>query len=101
MKQIINGKLYDTDTATCLGSYCYGNYGDFHHVSEELYQKKNGEFFLAGEGGPLSEYAVQTDTNSWSGGEQIIPYSENEARCWAEEHMSADEYIDVFGDVEE
>ena len=31
----------------------------------------------------------------------IIPLSEDEAREWAEEHLSGDEYEEIFGVVEE
>ena len=53
MKRIIEGKMYNTDTATCIGSYEYSNLRDYRYLYEELYQKKNGKFFLSGEGGPL------------------------------------------------
>ena len=55
MKRIIEGKMYNTDTATCIGSYEYSNLRDYHYLYEELYQKRNGKFFLSGEGGPPFE----------------------------------------------
>ena len=97
MKRIINGKMYDTNTAKFLGSDSYSNGRDFHNWSEELYQKRTGEFFLYGEGGPMSRYARSCGDNSWSGGEDIIPLSVGKAREWAEEHLSADEYGEIFG----
>ena len=97
MRKIINGKLYDTDTARCIGSDSYSNTRDFHHWSEELYVKRTGEYFLFGEGGPLSKYSRSLGDNEWSGGEQIIPLSYDKARKWAEEHLSADEYEEAFG----
>lgn len=101
MKQIINGKMYNTETAECLASYWNGlSERDFKHCSEELYRKKNGEFFLFGEGGPLSKYAMP-DGNGFCGGQKIIPLSEAEAREWAEDHITADEYIEIFGEPEE
>ena len=47
MKKIINGKKYDTNTATKVADYWNG-YGasDFNYVSEELYLKNTGEYFL-------------------------------------------------------
>ncbi|MBQ6343937.1 MAG: hypothetical protein IJI41_12490 [Anaerolineaceae bacterium] len=63
--------------------------------------KKNGEFFLYGEGGPLSKYQKQVGMNEWSGGEVIIPMTIEDARDWAEEHLDADDYVKVFGDPEE
>lgn len=97
MKKIINGKVYDTEAARKLGSDSYSNDGDFHHWYEALYQKRTGEFFLYGEGGPLTRYAVTIGENSWSGGEKIMPLSFASAREWAEEHLSADGYGEIFG----
>lgn len=95
MRKIINGKLYDTDKAKRLG---YDGGGDgFSSWCEELYQKRTGEFFLYGEGGPASKYAVSAGQNCWSGGEKIIPLTAASAREWAEEHLSADDYAEIFG----
>lgn len=52
MKKIINGKMYNTETATELGDFWNGlSTSDFRNLSETLYRKKNGEFFLYGQGG--------------------------------------------------
>jgi hypothetical protein len=101
MKKIISGKVYDTDKAKELASDSYSNSRDFRHWSEVLYQKRTGEFFLHGEGGPMSRYAERVEQNSWSGGEQIIPLTYDSARRWAEEHLSGDEYEEIFGEVSE
>lgn len=102
MKKIISGKVYDTDTAALKGEYSNGgNWRDFNHLEESLYLKRTGEFFLHGEGGPLTKYSERVDGNSWSGGSQIIPLSFREAREWAEEHLNADQYEGIFGKVEE
>lgn len=37
----------------------------------------------------------------WSGGELITPLTHKEARAWAEEHLTGEEYEAVFGPVEE
>ena len=100
MKQIIRGKLYNTETAAKLGSFGKGM--GFSHYSETLYVKKTGEFFIYGEGGPRSKYAESIDDNTWSGGSRITPLaSEEEARDWAEDHLDVDQYIEIFGQVEE
>jgi hypothetical protein len=101
MKRIIKGKLYSTETATCIGSYEYSNPRDFHYLREELYRKNNGEFFLCGEGGPLSKYREQVDSGGWTSGEAIIPLTIEEAKAWCENHLSADSYIELFGEPEE
>lgn len=101
MKKIIKNKLYDTETAKELGSDSYSNCHDFHWWAETLYQKRTGEFFVYGEGGPASKYAETVGLNEWSGGERIMPLSYSEAQEWAEKHLDGDTYIDIFGEPEE
>ena len=101
MKKIINRKMYDTETAKCVGSFSYGSCRDFDHYAEELYRKKTGEYFLYGEGGAASKYARGVDQNSTSGGWEITPLSEERAMDWAEKYLDADEYEAIFGKVEE
>ena len=102
MKKIINGKMYDTETAKELGfDQNTGDTRDFRWVCETLYRKRTGEFFLHGQGGPASKYAVSYGSNEWGGGSKIIPLTWEAARKWAEEHLDADEYEDIFGEVAE
>ena len=101
MKKIINGKKYDTETATMVGEYWNG-YGseDFNYLVEELYVKKNGEYFLVGKGGPLTKY-VEYYGNNRTYGEEIIPMTLEKAKNWAVKNMDADLYEEIFGEVEE
>ena len=102
MKKIINGKIYDTATAKRLANYTNGgSWRDFNHYEEALYRKKNGEYFLHGEGGPMTRYAVPQGQNSWSSGERIMPMTYQEATAWAEEHLDGEEYEEIFGAVQE
>lgn len=102
MKKIINGKMYNTETAKLIGSWDNGHYtSDFSYCSEELYLKKTGEFFLFGEGGAMSKYAKSCGDNSWGWGKSITPMSNDEARKWAEKHLEVNEYIAAFGEPEE
>ncbi len=102
MKKIINNKVYDTDTATRIGSSDNGReYNDFAYSCETLYRKRTGEYFLHGEGGPMTSYAVRTGSNNWRGSERITPMPYAAARQWAEEHLSADAYEAEFGAVAE
>ena len=101
MKKVINGKKYNTDTATLIGGTGYSYPGDFAYWRERLYRKKTGEFFLYGIGGPMSKYAIRTGQNEWSGSQQIQPLTVQEAQEWAEKYLEADEYEQVFGAVEE
>ena len=51
MKKIINGRLYNTESAKKVGYYNNGRiYNDFSFFEETLYRKRTGEFFLHGEG---------------------------------------------------
>ena len=98
MKKIIDGRLYNTDTAREIDSWDNG-FGatDFKHCSETLYKKKNGEYFLYGSGGAMSIYSESCGNNEWTGGSTIIPLTETKAKKWAETKLSADEYIEEFG----
>lgn len=101
MKKIVNGKLYDTDTAKEVGCYSNGyGTGDFQYCYESLYRKRTGEYFLYGRGGARSKYSERCG-NGWSEGWMIIPYTEEEAKEWAVENMDADDYMELFGTVEE
>ena len=101
MKKIIDGKRYDTDTAKAVGYDSYSNPRDFNFWEETLYQKKTGEFFLHGEGGPNSKYAKTCGLNEWSGGEKLIPLTYRAASDWAEKHLSGDDYEAIFGEIAE
>lgn len=101
MKKIINGKMYNTETAKCLSEWCNGHYGDLTYVEETLYRKRTGEYFLYGLSGAAGKYAEETSCNNWSGGDKVIPMTENEAKSWIEENGTAEEYITAFGEPEE
>jgi hypothetical protein len=99
MKRIINGKKYDTETALCRAEYQRNYINDHNYLKEELYEKLNGEFFLAGKGGGNTKYC-KSDGNTRCAGEKIIPLSHEEAKAWMEEYVNED-YEAIFGDVEE
>ena len=101
MKKIINGRMYDTKTATLVGTASYSYPGDFSYWEENLYRKKTGEFFICGEGGPMSQYAHRIGQNLWSGGEKIRPLTLKEAREWAERYLDVEKYEQTFGVIEE
>lgn len=102
MRKIINNKVYDTATATWIGSSDNGHeYNALAYSGETLYRKRTGEYFLHGEGGPMTSYAVRTGSNNWRGSERITPISYAAARQWAEDHLSAEAYEAEFGAVTE
>ena len=101
MKAIINKKLYDTETASLVARYNNGYaLGDFNYIREELYRKKNGEYFIYGQGGAWTKYS-ESDGDWMSGGSRIIPLTLEKAEKWAEMHMSADDYLKFFKIVED
>lgn len=99
MKKIIDGAVYNTETAKELGSLHNGSRG-FAWSKETLYRTKSGKYFLHGEGGPQTQYG-DWHGNTGSDGERIRPMSPQEARQWAEEKLEADEYAALFGEPDE
>lgn len=95
MKKVISGKVYDTGTAKELGFDCGGD--GLTRWAETLYQKRTGEFFLHGEGGPMTKYGVSIGDNEWRGSDKIIPLSPAKAREWGEKHLSGEAYEAAFG----
>lgn len=101
MKKIINGRLYDTETAKSIGWNDFGCCGDFSYYREELFRKRTCEFFLYGYGGPASRYAQPVGQHGWEDGWKIIPLSYDDALAWAEKNLDADDYIRAFGEPTE
>lgn len=102
MKKIISGKVYNTDTAKKIATFCPDiAKGDFAYYEETLHLKRTGEYFLHGKGGGLSRYAKNLGGDSWGPGEAIQPLTYAEAKAWAESRLEADEYEAIFGEIEE
>lgn len=98
MKRVINGKRYDTETATKIANWDNGCYStDFNYVDEDLYLTKSGNWFLWGSGGANSQYA-QYYGNSRGGSSTIIPFDKDDAYNWLEEHNFVDEIETYFAD---
>lgn len=115
MKKIINGRRYDTSTATLIDYYMINNIGfdkvDKGNVEsfkkyisekrlldqrlENLYRKKTGEFFLYTLNSPMSELAGRKLYGKRNY-ENIIPLSIDEAKEWLEECSDAETYESVF-----
>lgn len=88
MKQVINGKLYNTKTATLLASdhYWDGHNWERHGRNTFLYRTSKGNFFLY-------------HTTLWQGErDSIEAISEEEARQYYEQLPEAEvEYAEAFG----
>ena len=85
MKKVINGKLYNTETATKIASdnSPYGN-GDFQFENTKLYKTAKGAFFLAGNGGAASRWSQSLGTGGRGAGEGMEALTPEEARTWCE-----------------
>ncbi len=102
MKRVIDGLTYNTETATEIGSngsIMGPDSGDFHAWGETLYRTKKGRYFLHGEGGAMTKYARKVDSNTTSGGAEIIPLSKEEALEWAEQNLDGEIVEAEFGDM--
>jgi len=101
MKAIINGKKYDTETAEQIADDGFGHPRDFRYWSEVLYKTKKGNYFIAGEGGALSKYAVPAGGNSTSGSSRICALTRAEAFEWCQEHNATEAIEAHFSDLVE
>ena len=104
MKRIIDGKTYNTDTATHICDTSNGlPDGDFQAEYSDLYVTKKGAYFLAGSGGPSSRFAREVENGWSSGGSGIIPLTKSEACDVVERECRTDEDADLiqefFGDI--
>ncbi len=96
--RVIDAKIYDTEKAELLHEWTNGSYDrDFRLVEESLYRTAKGAFFVAGSGGPLTEYAVSAG-NSRSGGSGIRVLDRREAIGWLETHDGNEVLLSRFGD---
>ena len=59
MQKTICKKLYDTETATLIKAYPFGNLGDSNGYEEDLYQTPVGLYFLHVGGGADSIYPTE------------------------------------------
>jgi hypothetical protein len=97
MKTIIEGKTYNTETATKLGDVSRGSGcgpGDFNYDNTDLYITKKGTFFIAGEGGALSQWSRSCGNGS-CGGSGIRLVDKTDARDLFERH-DLENYADYF-----
>ena len=97
MKKIIDGKMYNTETAEKIWHYDNGETG-FDWCEETLYQKKTGEFFIYGKGGARTIYAFYEGNQSYSGGNRVSPLTNEDAREWVENYCDKETYAKLFGD---
>ena len=95
MQWIRNGKKYDTQTAVACGTYVEPILFTKCETFITLYRKANGEYFLY-EYWREMIFIVEVRRDA-----RIKPLTEEEARKWAEKHLSVYEYENAFGQVSE
>jgi hypothetical protein len=104
LKKILNGVRFDTEKAERLGATDNlrieaTSLTDFSYWTAALYRTpRSRQYFLAGHGGPMSRFAQSAGQNSWTGGSDIIPLTEDEAYSWAEKNLKPEEVEEIFPD---
>lgn len=100
MRQIIERKVYDTDTAEQIGKHgSIVDKQDFHALAETLYKAPDGEYFLHCQGGAATQYAKQTNAGT-TYGEEIQLLTKEEALNWCEDRaINPDRIIEEFADL--
>lgn len=101
MKKIIEGKLYNTETAIFIGEFEDGEYSDTARIQESLYKTSRGVYFLAGEGGMSSKYAKPVGSDGLTNGSNIFLLTKEEAYLWAEKNLTPDVVLAEFPDMVE
>lgn len=77
MKKVISKIEFDTDTATLVKAYSFGEFGDPAGYEEDLYQTSNGLYFLHVVGGETSPYPT----------EDIVRLAKTKLKAWMEAHQ--------------
>jgi hypothetical protein len=97
MKRIIDGKRYDTETATEVAYHSSGGgRSDFNYYEETLYRTALGAWFTAGEGGARSKYSRSCGQNQLSAGEGIDVLTPAEALALLERWNEAEAIEEHF-----
>lgn len=100
MRQVINGKVYDTETAQRLHSWENGHSAnDFKYRSKDLYRSRKGAYFLLHEGGPLTDMAKSVGDNGWGGSTAIEPIDRATAMRFLESHGGSEVLVREFADA--
>ena len=101
MQRVINGKSYNTKTATKVHEVSFGYASDFGHFEEALFKTTKGAWSLAGEGGPMTRYATHLSDGSRSGGAGLMVLSEEEALAYLERNQAEPDVIAEHFEIEE
>ena len=87
MIQVVDGKKYNTKTATEVfeRSNC-DDVTNFRYRQKTLYRTKNGAWFIYHQGGPMTDMAVSTPDNTIEGSSNIEPVSDDDAFGFLQAH---------------
>jgi hypothetical protein len=97
MKRIIEGKTYNTDTATLVADWDNGKFSnDFNYAYENLYITKKGQFFITGNGCFINGYL---DGNEMC--RDMLLLSEAAALKWCEYRSIEPDLISTYLKTEE
>ena len=97
MNKIIEGRRYNTESATLLAHWSVGfSPRDNDYYNEYLYVTKSGNYFLYGKGNAGSKYNTRIQENAYTGSEDIEPIPYERARKYAEVHLKPEEYEAIF-----
>ena len=79
----VRGRL-NTETSELILADCNGvGRSDFRYTYESLYRTKAGQFWMEGEGGPMSGYARHSSDGTSTGGSGARLLTNEEAYDWA------------------
>lgn len=102
MRQVIEGKIYDTATATLLHEWDNGVMpGDFTYRGTKLYRTPRGNYFLHQFGGAMTDLATSCGDNSYSGSERLEVIDREAAIQFLEGHGGSEVLIAQFPDAVE
>lgn len=98
MKRVIDGKVYNTETAEEVCELpCHYYPGDFQYHETTLYRTPKGAYFLAGKGGPMTMWSEPSGNNGYSGGSGLRVIDQAEAREYAESAELSPEAMQAAG----
>lgn len=97
MDKRIGTVLYRTSTSHKVGTWTNGADNKLDVVEETLYRKvtNTSTYFMHGKGGARTQYA-RTRKGTLIAGEDIKPLSFDEAKKWAEGHLTEEEFKAEF-----
>ena len=98
IKKVIYGRAYNVKTAISRALYFDEKCPDYEFVEEELFQTRNGAYFIVGHGQAYSPWAYKLrDCDDRAHGHGLLPVSEGQVKKWLEVRELTEEYEEIFG----